>query len=116
MPQGPAASRGVRSMSLTVAVLRPDGPTEASSSPLALTRRRSDPSRKVIVLKSLNKCSSPLGQLSGPPELLNDLPEGALQVNGVGDIADSPQACPDDLRHGLGVQDVSRGKLANLVQ
>jgi integrase/recombinase XerD len=114
------------------------------SEALALTPRQVDLSGRVIVLESLKKRRRGVFRaVPVPPALLDmlDMVHGVRvaqrrgrakaplwpwsrmtayrrvqEVMRVAGIADGPHACPKGLRHGFGVQAVSRGIALNMVQ
>ena len=114
------------------------------SEALALTAERVDLSGRVVVLETLKKRRGGIYRaVPVPPELLDtiDLVHGIRQaqrrgqgkallwpwsrmtafrrvreVMGAAGIPDGPHTCPKGLRHGFGVQAVSRGIALNMVQ
>lgn len=114
------------------------------SEALALTTDRVDLAGRVIVFESLKKCRTGIYRaVPVPPELLDtlDLVHGlreaqrrgaartllwpwsrmtayrrVQEVIAAAGIPDGPHACPKGLRHGFGVQAVSRGIALNMVQ
>ena len=110
------------------------------SEALALTAQQIDLSGRVVVFESLKKRKR---AVPVPPELLDmlDMVHGireaqrrgqtkallwpwsrmtafrrVQEVIAAADIPDGPHACPKGLRHGFGVQAVSRGIALNMVQ
>jgi integrase/recombinase XerD len=115
------------------------------SEALALTPQQIDLSGRVVVFESLKKRKRGVFRaVPVPPDLLDmlDLVHGIREAQRRGDdakallwpwsrmtawrrvqevievagIADGPHACPKGLRHGFGVQAVSRGIALNMVQ
>jgi len=115
------------------------------SEALALTPQQIDLSGRVVVFESLKKRKAGVFRaVPVPPDLLDmlDLVHGIREAQRRGDdakallwpwsrmtawrrvqevieaagIADGPHACPKGLRHGFGVQAVSKGIALNLVQ
>src|SRR3954464_1663548 len=114
------------------------------SEALALTTQQIDLSGRVVVFESLKKRRKGVYRaVPVPPELLDALDlvhgireaqrrgqaqsvlwpwsgrtafRGVQEVIAVASIQDGPHACPKGLRHGFGVQAVSRGIALNMVQ
>ena len=137
-----AAAKAPREVRTFCAVLHATGCPISDA--LALTSHQIDLSGRVVVFESLKKRRRGVFRaVPVPPELLDTLDmvhgireaqrrgsaQGPLwpwsrmtawrrvqEVIEAADIPDGPHACPKGLRHGFGVQAVSRGIALNMVQ